>query len=63
MKEILYGVVYAPTAVECNVAVKGLQEYKAELSAWVDDNEPKQWAALKFGKGRWGKINNNVIES
>lgn len=39
-----------------------LRGYKAELDAWVDDNEPEQWAASKFGKERWGIMNNNVIE-
>jgi len=26
-------------------------------------NEPEQWAASKFENKRWGKMNNNVIES
>ena len=49
--------------MEFNVAFQELRGYKAELGAWVDDNEPEQWAALKFGKEMWGRMNNNVIES
>jgi len=63
VKEMLYRVAYAPTAVEFNVALYELRGYKGELGAWVDDNEPEQWAASKFGKERWGRMNNNVIES
>ena len=37
--------------------------YKAELSTWVEGNEPEQWVALKFTKERWGRMNNNVIKS
>jgi len=63
VKEMLYRVTYAPTAAEFNVALEELRGYKAELSAWVNDSEPEQWAASKFGKERWGRMNNNVIES
>jgi len=60
---MLYRVVYAPTAAEYNVALEELRCYKSELGAWVDGNEPEQWTASKFGKERWGRMNNNVIES
>ena len=63
VKEMLYRVAYAPTAVEFNVALYELRGYKGELGAWVDDNEPEQWPASKFEKERWGRMNNNVIES
>jgi len=61
VKEMLYRVAYALTAEEFNVALEELRGYKAELDAWVDDNEPEQWPASKFGKERWGRMNNNVI--
>jgi len=51
-----------PTAREYNVALKELGCYKAELGTWVEENKPEQWAASKFTKERWGRMNNNVIE-
>ena len=29
----------------------------------MEDNEPERWAQSKFTKERWGKLNNNPIES
>lgn len=63
VKEMLFRVAYAPTLGEYEVALAELRAYKVELGKWVEDNEPEQWAASKFGKERWGRMNNNVIES
>ena len=63
VKETFYRVAYASTMGECNVTLDELRCYKAELGTWVEDNEPKQWAASKYTKERWGRMNNNLIES
>jgi len=63
VKEMLYRVVYTLIVVEDNAAFKELRCYKVELGTWVHDNEPEQWAASKFSEKRWGRMNNNVIES
>ena len=48
---------------EYNVALNKMKCYKAQLATWVEENEPEQWAASKFSTERWGRMNNNVIES
>jgi len=63
VKEILYRAAYAPTLGEYNGAVQELRDYKPELAKWIIDNEPEQWAEAKFRQKRWGRLNNNVIES
>lgn len=63
VKEISYRIAYAPPAAKYNVALEELRGYKEELGAWVDNNEPEQWATSKFGKEKWDRMNNNVIES
>jgi len=54
VKEMLYRVVYALIAAEYNTALEKLRCYMFELGAWVEDNEPEQWAAS--GLGRKGGI-------
>ena len=63
VKEMFYRVAYAPTVVEYSVALDEIRCYKTKLATWVEENEPKQWAASKFAKERGGRMNNNVIES
>ena len=63
IKEMLYRVAYALTLGEYNVVVQELKAYKPESAQWINDNEPEQWAETKFRKERWGRLNNNVIES
>ena len=40
-----------------------MRKYKPQLAAWVKRNEPELWAQSKFTKERWGRLNNNVVES
>jgi len=63
VKEMLYRVAYAPTLGEYNAAVQELRAYQPKLAQWINDNEPEQWVEVKFRKERWGRLNNNVIES
>jgi len=63
VKEMLYRATYAQTLGEYNAAVKELRAYKLELAQWIIGSEPKQWAEAKFRQKRWGRLNNNVIES
>jgi len=44
----VYKVAYARTVREYNVALQELRSYKAKLTTWVYENEPEQWAELKF---------------
>jgi len=62
-KEMFNRVAYAPTVVEFDQAREELRQYKRELAKRVEDNEPKHWVESKFVKERWGKLNNNPIES
>ena len=63
MKEMFNRVVYTAIAAEYGQALEELRHYKRELAQWVEDNEPEYWAQSKFNKDRWGKLNNNPIES
>jgi len=60
---MFYRVTHAPIVGEYNVTLDEMRFYKAELATWVEENEPEQWATSKFTKERWGRMNNNVIES
>ena len=40
-----------------------LRKYRQELASWIEENEPERWVQSKFIKERWGKLNNNPIES
>ena len=60
---MFYRVAHAPTVGEYNVALEEMRCYKAELATWVEENELGQWVASKLTKERWGRMNNNVIES
>ena len=63
LKEVFNKIAYAPTGVEYGVAVEEIRKYKSQLAAWVKRNEPEQWAQSKFTKERWGRLNNNAVES
>ena len=63
VKEMLNRVVYAATSTEYGQVLDELLLYKQELARWVEDNEPERWVQSKFTKERWGKLNNNPVES
>jgi len=63
VKEMFNRVAYAATGAEYGEALEELRQYKQELAHWVEDNESERWAQSKFSKERWGKMNNNPIES
>jgi len=63
LKQMFNRVAYAPTAAEYESALAEPRRYKWELACWVEENEPERWVQLKFLKERWGKLNNNPIES
>jgi len=63
VKKMFNRVVYEVTGAEYGQALEELRQFKQELARWVEDNEPESWAQSKFGKERWGKMNNNPIES
>ena len=54
---------YAPSSVEYSIAMDEMQKFKPELVEWVEKNEPERWVQSKFTKERWGRLNNNAIES
>ena len=63
VKEMFNRVAYAATIAEYVQALEEPRQYKRELARWVEDNELKRWAQSKFTKKRWGKLNNNPVES
>ena len=63
LKEMLNRVAYAASAAEYGIAMDELRKFQRELAVWVEDNEPERWAQSKFLKDRWGRLNNNAIES
>jgi len=56
-------IAYASTGVEYGVTVEELGKYKPQLVAWVERNELERWVQSKFTKERWGRLNNNAVES
>jgi len=56
-------VAYATIAVECDGAMDELRRFKRELAVWEEKNELEHWVQSKFQKERWGKLNNNPVES
>jgi len=63
IKKMFNHVTYATTVVEYDSAIDKMRRFKRELALWVGKNEPQQWAQSKFKKARWGKLNNNPVES
>lgn len=57
-----YIVGYASTVGEHNAPLEELRCYKSGLIAWVENNKLEQQATYNFGKERWRRMNNNVIE-
>jgi len=56
-------VVYAPMPLEFDVVLEELRRYKMTLAIWVQENDPQHWAASKFGKEWWDRINTNLVKS
>jgi len=63
LKEMFNKVAYAASEVEYGLVMDDLRKCKCELAGWVERNEPEQWAQSKFKKDRWGRLNNNAIQS
>jgi len=63
IKEMFNRVAYATIAAEYDCALDEMRRFKRELALWVEKNEPQRWAQSKFKKERWGKLNNNPMES
>jgi len=63
LKEMLNRVAYAASEAEYGVALEELRKFKHELAVWVERNELERWVQAKFRKERWGRLNNNAIES
>jgi len=59
---MLNRVVYAASEVEYGLAMDELRKFKHELAVSAEQ-KPEQWAQSKFNKDRWGRLNNNAIES
>jgi len=60
---MLNRVAYAASEAEYGLAVEELRKFKRELAMWVERNESERWVQAKFRKERWGRLNNNAIES
>ena len=63
IKEMFNRVAYATTAAEYDCALQEMRTFKRKLALWVEKKELERWAQSKFKKERWGKLNNNPIES
>ena len=63
IKEMFNRIAYATTGPEYDSAMEELRKFRRELAVWVERNDPHHWAQSKFSKDRWGKLNNNPIES
>ena len=63
LKNMFNRLAYATTKAEYDGAWEELRKFKRQLAEWVDGNKPEQWAQSKFSKDRWGKLNNNLVES
>ena len=63
IKEMFNCVAYATIAAEYDSALEEFRKFKCELAQWVEKNEPERWAQSKFKKERWGRFNNNPVES
>ena len=63
LNEVFNRISYAPTGVEHGVVVEDLRKYKLQLATWVERNEPEWWVQSKFTNERWGRLNNNAVES
>ena len=63
LKEMFNRIAYATTLTEYDSAMDELRRFKRELAVWVEENGPQHRVQSKFKKERWGKLNNNPIES
>jgi len=63
LTEMFNRVAYTPSSIEYGIAMDELRKFKRELAVWVEKNEPERRALYMFTTGRWGRLNNNAIES
>ena len=63
LKEMFNRIAYATIVAEYDSAMDELRRFKRELAVWVKENDPQHWAQSKFKKDKWGKLNNNPVET